>query len=300
MPCYNPITGFRAPGGRVVFSRSKGWRDRPVTVPCGQCVGCRLDRSRAWATRCVHEAHFHERNSFVTLTYDQDHVPRDGGLVLKHWQDFAKRVRKRIGKFRFLHCGEYGEENARPHYHACVFGQDFRPWTLWSKEKNHSVYRSEVLDDLWGMGMTTVGDLNWQSAAYVARYVMKKRTGPLAEEEYRRIDLETGEEYFVKPPYITMSRGARKGVGGLGSEWIKKYREDVYPDDFVVLPGGKKSKPPKFYDRHLESEDPETFEEIVRGRKKRAAARASDNTGERLDVKRSIKEGQLKLLKRRV
>ena len=246
MTCTRPIHGFRAPGGQVKFNPHGAWVDRPVTVSCGQCSSCRLLRSSSWALRCVHEATLHEHNSFITLTYDGEHLPFDGSLDISHWQKFARDLRKSVGKFRYLHCGEYGDENFRPHYHACIFGLDFLGDREFYKEKGgFTIYTSELLDQTWGRGMCTVGSLSFESAAYVARYVMKKMTGPMAPDHYRTLDPVTGEEFQLKPEYCTMSRKP-----GLGADWIRRWHKDVYPDDFVVH-DGRKFRPPSFYDREM-------------------------------------------------
>ncbi len=270
MSCIRPLRGFRAPGGQVKFSRKGAWSDRPVTVSCGRCISCRLARSRDWALRCVHEAQLHERNCFVTLTYDNEHLPKDLSVDVEHWQKFAKRLRKRCGRFRFLHCGEYGERTFRPHYHACIFGLDFsRDSMLWKREKDYTLSTSPMLNEIWGMGHCILGALNYGSAAYVARYVMKKMTGDLAKEEYRRLDERTGEEWFVKPPYVTMSRRP-----GLGAEWFSRFYRDVYPDD-VCIRDGRKQRPPKFYDRLMERKDP-VFWKGVAGARRRAEDQEPD------------------------
>lgn len=276
-----------------MFSRKGAWVDRPVTVSCGQCVSCRLERSRQWAIRCIHEAQLHEKNSFITLTYDQDHIPADGSLDVSHWQKFAKRLRKNIGPFRFLHCGEYGESNFRPHYHACIFGLDFRDDSqIYQHKTGYDVRTSPALTETWGKGFCTVGDLTFESAAYVARYVMKKIGGPMADEHYRRIDVDTGEETHVKREYVTMSRRP-----GLGSDWIDRYESDVYPDDFVVHENHK-LRPPKFYDRRLEEKNPKSYEELKTQRVQRALKHAENNTPERLDVRRKITDARLGQLPR--
>lgn len=291
MPCFTPLKAYRAPGGGVVFNAKAGYVDRPVDLACGQCIGCRLERSRQWALRCVHEAQLHDRNCFITLTYDQDHLPADGSVDVTHWQKFAKRMRKRMGSFRFLHCGEYGDENFRPHYHACIFGHDFRDdRQLYRKHAHGEVFTSALLEDLWGQGFTTVGHLTWNSAAYVARYVMKKATGKMSREQYRRIDLETGEEYYVKPEYVTMSRRP-----GLATEWFKKYKTDVYPSDSVAV-DGKLHRPPAFYDRLLEQESPDTLDQVKA--KRRAHIDEKETTPERLRVREEVKIAQTSSLRR--
>lgn len=291
MPCYHPLKAYRAPGGGVVFSAKRGYVDRPVDLPCGQCSGCRLKRSKDWALRAVHEAQLHEHNCFITLTYDQDHLPEDLSVNVRHWQLFAKRLRKAYGPFRYLHCGEYGDHNYRPHYHACLFGIDFsKDRVLWKKDGANESFVSPALNEIWGQGFTTLGHLTKQSAAYVARYVMKKVTGPMAEEHYRRLDHATGEEWSVKPEYVTMSRRP-----GLGREWLAKFKNDVYPDDEVIQ-DGERHRPPRFYDYVLEAEDPELLERIKE--KRREAISKEEFTPDRLDAKEQIHNSKINQLKR--
>lgn len=278
MTCHTPLKAYRAPGGGVVFKSSEGYVDRPVSLNCGQCIGCRLARATAWALRSVHEASLHTQNCFVTLTYSPEQVPADGGLRIRDWQLFAKRVRKELGSFRFLHCGEYGESSFRPHYHACVFGLDFhRPdWAVFQRKHSGDVFTSPLLTSLWGLGHATVGDLTFQSAAYVARYVMKKVTGDRSDDAFRRIDVSTGEEFYVTPEYVTMSRRP-----GLGSEWFERYKSDVFPSDEVIH-DGKRFPVPDFYLSRLEASDPDLHEIIRLQRRRRlletpvAPARALD------------------------
>lgn len=247
MPCFTPLKAYKAPGGGIAFDSKRGYGDRPLELPCGQCIGCRVARSRQWALRCVHEAAMHERNCFVTLTYSPESLPADGSLNVKHWQKFAKRLRKNVGKFRFFHCGEYGDRNLRPHYHACIFGMDFSDdRRLWSKSGVNRLYVSDSLSDTWKLGFATVGSLTYESAAYVARYVMKKRTGPQAAEHYERVNPETGEVFSVVPEYVTMSRRP-----GIGATWFEKYVDDVFPRDEVVYQG-RKFRVPRYYDDLLE------------------------------------------------
>lgn len=277
----------------MTFNRAKGYSDRPVTVACGQCASCRLKRAQSWALRCVHEASEHEKNCFVTLTYDQAHVPFDGGLHVRDWQLFAKRLRKRVGSFRFFHVGEYGEMNLRPHYHALLFGIDFREdSSLFVRRKGYDIRVSPTLSTTWGLGFATVGDLTFESAAYCARYAMKKITGPRAEEHYRRIDVETGEEFNVRPEYVTMSRRP-----GIGSDWFRKYGDEVFPDDFVVH-NGKKFPVPRFYDRELERMDPAFMEGVRRARLKRA--QVFDASPDRLAARERLVDQKLGETRREV
>lgn len=285
MACFTPLKAYYAPGGGVVFDSKVGYGDRPLELACGQCIGCRAERARQWAIRCVHESQLHSANCFITLTYDNEHLPEDGGLDVRHWQLFAKRLRKAIGPFRFFHCGEYGDATRRPHYHACIFGADFSSDRILLRENGfNSLYVSPLLTRTWGLGHCSVGALTYESAAYVARYVMKKATGPKAESEYLRVDADTGECWAVKPPYITMSRRP-----GIASAWFDKFVDDVYPEDTVVY-DGRRFRPPRFYDGKLSSlnadldgvDGPAMIEGLKSKRRRLASLRGEDLTPSRL------------------
>lgn len=277
MVCFSPLKAYRASGGAIVFDSKKGFADLRLELPCGQCIGCRIARAESWALRCVHESTLWKRNSFITLTYDNDHVPKDGSLNVKHWQDFAKRLRKKLGSFRFFHCGEYGDVNNRPHYHACIFGQDFSGDRFLLRDtKFGRLYRSEVLEETWGQGFCTVGGLSYESARYVARYVIKKASGSLSLERYQRYDPLTGECWSVRPEYVTMSRRP-----GIGRGWYEKYKKEVFPSDEVVY-NGRSHRVPRYYGGILELEDPEAYEEIRFSRRASLERGKGDLTPERL------------------
>lgn len=282
--------------GRVTFDRREGFRGDPLTVSCGRCVGCRLERSRQWAVRIMHEAQMHERNSFVTLTYNDEKVPWDGSLKKADWQHFARRLRKKVGKFRYFHCGEYGELRGRPHYHAALFGHDFMfDRTLYTMSNGFPLYNSPTLDKAWGHGYCQIGNLTFESAAYVARYIMKKVNGAQAENHYLNYtDLDTGEVVSRTPEYTTMSLKP-----GIGASWFEKYQGDVFPRDEVIS-NGRPARPPKFYDGLLERTDPEQLEEIKYLRSVKAKRRYKDNTPERLAVREKLKELQARRLKRTI
>lgn len=290
MPCFRPLKAFRVPGGGVAFDSRKGYGDLPLDLPCGQCVGCRVERSRQWALRCVHESQMHKVNSFVTLTYSDEHLPPDGGLHVEDWQKFAKRVRKSVGPFRFFHCGEYGDANRRPHYHACIFGLDFSDdRVLLRRDGGSNLFMSPLLTKTWGLGHCSVGDLTYESAAYVARYVIKKLTGSRGESEYSRVDVGTGEVTRVCAPYVTMSR--RPGVG---STWFDKFSSDVYPSDEVVHMG-RRFRPPRFYDSKLCEEDLKCIKDK---RARSVFLRKEDLTPERLGVREVVADARLSGLRR--
>ena len=286
----------RADGKTIVFNPTHGWVDRPLTIPCGQCVGCRLERSRQWAVRCVHEASLHEDNCFITLTYNNESLPEDGSLNKKHFQDFMKRLRKKYKnkKIRYYHCGEYGDKNFRPHYHAIIFGLEFDDQKLFTVNNGEKLYTSEKLEKLWPFGFSTIGTVTFESAAYVARYVMKKVNGKNAKDHYERIDPDTGEIYNLVPEYNTMSRRP-----GIASGWFDKYKDDVYPSDNIHL-RDKTFRPPKFYDKMYEHLMPNEMEKIKKQRMINMQKHATDNTADRLAVKEQVKNAQLNKLIRSI
>lgn len=231
--------------------------------PCGQCIGCRLDYSRQWAIRCVHESQLHDENCFITLTYNNENLPQNRSVDKREIQMFMKKLRKNIDKkVRYFSCGEYGEKFNRPHYHIALFGYDFDDkemfkcdQTRW-KDKNgrptNTLYRSRSLEDIWTKGFSSIGELTFESAGYIARYVTKKITGDKGPNHYKG----------RMPEFALMSRRP-----GIGTEWIERYYRDVYPKDFITFKG-KKIKPPKHYDAYMKKNHPEEFEKIKEKREK--------------------------------
>ena len=302
MPCFHPVQGYRSrevnPGtGKrsIVFNKKDGYEDLPVTVRCGQCTGCRLDRSAEWAIRCHHEAALYEDNCFITLTYRDEDLPDPPSVDVREFQLFMKRLRKKYApkKIRFFHCGEYGDTNRRPHYHAILFNHDFEDKKLWRMSNGLPLYVSEDLSSLWPLGFSSVGAATFQSAAYVARYIMKKVTGPMAESTYEHVSPETGEITQLQPEYVTMSRRP-----GLGKGWLDQYQSDIWPWDFVVVEG-KKFRPPRFYDDQVKDEET-FFRQIKRNRILGAKEHAENNTPDRRRVREIVQEARLRMLPREV
>jgi hypothetical protein len=305
MPCFHPVTAWRSKdvnpdtGKRpMVFNPKMAYQaDAPEKLPCGQCVGCRLERSRQWAIRCMHEAQMHEQNCFITLTFSPEALEQRENmwsLDVRDWQLFMKKLRKKYGSgIRFYHCGEYGEKNRRPHYHACIFGFDFPDKELWKvTPTGHRLYISRSLEELWPYGFSTIGDVTFESAAYVARYIMKKINGDKADEHYEWIDDETGEVSPLRPEYTTMSRRP-----GIGRTWCDRYIDDVYPHDFVVV-NGVKMRPPKYYDGVLATVRPYEFDEVKENRLINAEKHVDNNTTDRLKVREQVQLAKLSLLPR--
>jgi len=304
VPCYHPQTAYRSKQGRqangawpIVFSVQDGYVDMPVVIPCGQCVGCRLERSRQWAVRCVHEAAMHDENCFITLTYNDNFIDKQKSLCKRDFVLFMKRLRKRYStidplyeynahQIRFFHCGEYGDLLQRPHHHACLFGHDFPDKYLWSKRSGVNLYRSPSLEELWGYGFCTVGDVTFESAAYVARYVVKKITGKSAADHY------AGRE----PEYVTMSRRP-----GIAAEWIGRYHDDVYPHDKVVVDRDLVCKPPRYYDKLFDRIGDLESQELERIKRKRVrdAQSSDDNDFDRLSIREQVQKLKAKKLIRK-
>ena len=302
--CYSPLVGYRVRvGDPLSFSRREGEKGEPVNVPCGRCVGCRLERSRQWAMRIMHEAHMYNDNSYITLTYEDSQLPERNSLDVRDWQLFMKRVRKHYSPLRIkvFYCGEYGAENWRPHFHAILFNLDFADKEFHMLNKHQQpLYTSETLARLWGKGFVTIGDVTFESAGYVARYCLKKMTGRAADGHYLRVDRETGEFYSLTPEFAYMSNG-------IGEKWFREYASDVYPKDYCTF-RGIKMRPPKAYDRFVEEEplpslvhfcnEPNGLLKVKAAREEFAFDHEGDATEERLAVRESVKLAQVTRLKR--
>jgi hypothetical protein len=247
----------------------------------------------------------HQQNSFITLTYSNENLPSDRSIHKSHVQKFIKRLRKNTGKkIRYFACGEYGSKTGRPHYHAIIFGYDFtdndptKDRRLWTKTRNGDLlFRSPILEKAWPYGHSTIGNVTFESAAYVARYVMKKwkpdtRSDVSAEdqvkEHYTMVDEETGEIFHVQPEFCLMSRRP-----GLGATWLEKYKGDT-DKDFITLRGIKMSLP-TYYDSLLEKMG-DNIEQ--RKAKRMSMIDPLDNTIERNRIKEKVKEAQTNNLNR--
>ncbi|WNK12738.1 MAG: replication initiator protein [Microvirus sp.] len=250
MPCYGPLTAYYppddSPDKRLVFDKRKSATGVAIKIPCGKCIGCKLEHSRQWALRCMHEKKQHSASSFLTLTYNDDNLPPGGTLVKKDLQLFMKRLRKYLGPgVRFFACGEYGEKTSRPHYHVLLLSHDFgdrRPVNGYygsnkSGDRGFHLYRSAVLSNLWTAGNSVIGDVTFDSCAYVARYCTKKITGPKADDHYRG----------RKPEFLVMSRRP-----GIGTNYFNKFRGEMYTHDNVIV-NGVPSSLPRFYDNKYAS-----------------------------------------------
>lgn len=291
--CVRPLLAWQCANRDVVFVSNLKRNDivRELSLPCGQCIECRLNRSRKWAMRCMHEASVHEANCFVTLTYRDDCVPHRGQLVYADYQKFMRRVRKQLGPVSFYMCGEYGEKTWRPHFHACLFGLDFPDKLYYKSNANgDKLYSSDILNRLWPYGYAIVGDVTFQSAAYVARYCVQKVTGQAAESHYARVDAEG--VYQLVPEFNRMSLKP-----GIGKRFLELWKTDIYPHDYVIV-NGVKCPPPRYYDKILKREDGDVFEDIVMDRERRARLRYEDEKPDRLAAREAVMQARASLLVR--
>ncbi|WNK14581.1 MAG: replication initiator protein [Microvirus sp.] len=297
MPCFSPITAYRGreigkTGKRAItFSRNGSFSGEPIKLPCGQCVGCRLERSRQWALRCVKEAKMHERNCVLTLTYNKENLPSSGSLVKRDLQLFMKRLRKEFGNgIRFYACGEYGEDNKRPHYHCILFNFDFGDKRFYKKSATGTdLSTSDIAERIWGKGFAVVGEVTFESCAYIARYIVDKITGPAADDYYVN---EHGE--VMQPEFTNMSRRP-----GIGTSYFMKYGAEVYIHDSVI-DRGREVRPPRFFDVLMDAIDPKRMVVLKRKRRREAMKHQEDNSPERRRVKEKHQLLLLNMWKRNV
>lgn len=310
MPCYHPLKGFILglndngkqdlkicpydtecvflPLGSDIWEKHGYVLDpsivhgRVVTefipIPCGQCIGCRLEHSRQWAVRCMLESEYHDDNYFITLTYDDANVPvneyvSDDGEILESMtlkqedmQLFIKRVRRHLdyynlkdgynddcNTFQYFYCGEYGTQTARPHYHMIAFGLPLDDLVLYKETPFGNYYTSEFLSSKWDKGYVIIGGVSFESCSYVSRYIMKKQKGEGAE---------VYERYNITPEYIRMSRNP-----AIGKKYFEDNFNDIYPSDTIVLSGGKLSVPPRYFDNLMNALDEELMKDVKLKRK---------------------------------
>lgn len=245
MPCFHPRVAYLPPdGGRVSFHETKG--SRSIKLPCKQCIGCRTRRQNDLAVRIVAEAKMHEDVWFPTFTYADEHLPLDGSLIHRDFQLCAKRMRKRLGKFRYVVAGEYGDSFGRPHFHAVTYGLKLPDLEKCSGTySNHVVFKSEILEDCWGKGSVRIGPVNFSVARYVATYCVKRVTGAKAEDHYSSVREDTGEIVSLKPEYAVWSKG-------LGVSFLRKYWPEIIASGHDgVYVDGRMRPVPKFFREKL-------------------------------------------------
>lgn len=273
MACYHPskVGVLR----RSLSEASR--RSDTVTVPCGSCLGCRMDQARGWSVRIMHESEYPRMQPvgdllraswFATLTYSDENLPGyrpysevpPGSLDPKDPRLFLARLRKSFPprSLSYYLCGEYGEDSDRPHYHAVLFGPEFLDRELHTRRHGAPVWIAQAVQDAWGMGITEVTPLTIEGARYTAGYVRKKvrRKDARARLAYERVVPETGEVVNLVPEFSRMSRNP-----AIGKRWIERYWRDVYPRDVVVV-DGQEVRPPRYYDKWMDQHYPAIMDEV--------------------------------------
>lgn len=244
MRCTSPRTvSFQADGKTLSWSsKTHDSQYAKFQLPCGKCVECRLEYARQWAIRCVHEAQMHERNSFVTLTYSDEHLKSDR-LVYSDFQKFMKRLRKTqadpIGVFV---TGEYGEQTKRPHWHALLFNWRPKDARLCrTSDRGDRIYQSDVLSALWPFGFSEFGDITFESAGYCARYSAKK--------------LVHGHDNAHD--FVPISKKSSKHA--IGKKWLEEFWPDVFLHGKIILRDGTESSVPRYYEKWLKDKHPDLW-----------------------------------------
>lgn len=287
----NPATGK----SRITFNpkSARNSQNFGLHLPCGRCMGCRLEKSKQWAVRCDKEAQLHEENCFLTLTYSNEHLPVDYSVHPRVMQLFMKKLRKEIfpKKVRFYLGAEYGDQNLRPHYHVILFGHDFHDKIFYERTtRGDTLYVSRTLSKLWPYGLSTIGAVTFESAGYTARYSTKKITGQQASDHYLRVHPLHGFICRVRPEFSLMSRRP-----GIGQGYAIKYQDEIYRSDSVIV-RGKELKPPRFFDQQLSQEEQLT---LSRERKAKSIQRPKLTNRNRAD-KQEVRDSRISTLTRKL
>lgn len=255
-------------------------------IPCGKCIGCKMQHQKEWAIRCVLEADSHDENYFITLTYDEAHKPNDdyfintqtgeviendgtwnGYLEQKDMQNFIKRLREYYSRkykhqgIKYFYCGEYGAKE-RPHYHAIFFNLPIDPKKLKvyriDKESGKMLYICPEIEKLWGNGGVIVEEFDYNAAAYVSGYVQKKQSSCRDYEYYAN----KGQT----PEYVRMSQGIAKN-------YLVK-NPNIYDNDEIITKTGRmkvvRAKIPRYYDKIVKELDSDKVERLKLKRKESA------------------------------
>jgi len=284
--CNKPLTATRAPSGEVFLGADHVGTGRALELPCGKCVGCKMDRARAWQIRIMHEAQLFDSNLCVTLDYSDANL-KSRSLEYPDFAGFMKRLRRRLSgvsiaggrrPIRFFVAGEYGEKFERPHFHAILFNVLFPDM----QKMHNGYYSSKLCEDLWeDRGRAVIDRLDSAAAAYVAGYTLKKARHSVYVDSL--VDPNTGLLSDRRPPFVVMSRRP-----GIGAWWFERYGGDMFPHDFAVAEGSKYKVPRYYLERFRKVADACQVEEIMHGRYLRAQERREDSTPDRRAVKEEL------------
>lgn len=231
----------------------------------------------------MNELQDHNGSLFITLTYNDKNLPKNKSLCPQHLTNFFKRLRKSYSKpLRHYSCGEYGDSTARPHYHAIIFGLELKDLEYYTHNNGNNLYNSSYMDKTWSHGTVIIGNVTFESCAYVARYILKKVTGKDSWQSYAQLDKETGEITNEREKEFTRMSNRP----GIGSKWYSQYKSDIWNNDGTLyIRGGIPTKPPRFYEDKYELENPKHLQIIKQRRAEKAILNLPDNTKPRLKAK---------------
>lgn len=295
MPCFFPLIAWKSRDvddingitGKIkmVFKPELGYPNTKTELPCGQCIGCKIERARQWAGRVMLESSTYQFNCFITLTYKEDPY----SLNKEDIQRFLKTLRKKLERtgrppVRFFQCGEYGEKFSRPHHHIILLNYWPPDTNYFKKHKGNSMFISKEITECWPHGQHSIGALNSTTANYTTKYCLKKIAGPPAEKHYNgRL-----------PEFVTMSRNP-----GIAKDWFLKFNKDVYNHDKVILEHNHVLRPPRYFDSMYEADNPSRMRELKKQRREKAIANP-DNCDSRRDIKFQLYQLKEENLKRKL
>lgn len=275
-----------------IYAGNPNYLVQPIN--CGYCWQCKKQKAQEWAFRGIKELKYHPASFMVTLTYDDEHLPmveyvdKETGevkkvstLKVKDQQQFMKNIRKKFpgAQLKLLGCGEYGSNadyvdwkgnkrkgTERPHYHLIIYGakpDDLKFWKYsvceWTREKN-PLYKSKKISDSWGKGHADINEVNKETIEYVCRYTTKKIYGEAGKEIY--------DEKNRHVPYLVSSRKE-----GIGQRYFEDNKEKFWNEEahyLISKKGLREVKPGRYFDKLMDKEDHELFEQLKRGRSNKA------------------------------
>lgn len=335
MTCRAPLEAARKKGSKgkpIIYKRGRRPKNMAesyemLDLPCKQCIGCRLEKTRVMAARMMHEAAYWEEmwgrySIFLTLTYNDQHLPMYGTLVKEHAQNFLKRLRRYIKpeKLRYYAVGEYGSTCPdheiekcsicgplqRPHYHMILFGWAPAEREYLGDREGYPIYRADIIEKAWRktvkpghkkteIGSHEFGPCTYEACQYVARYLIDKQIGNNQDtaDHYAKYLWQIDTWVDLPPEFAIISKGGNTGKKGIGYQWYEQYRTDIYPQDECPIPGRTNvGKPPRYYDEHEEKRDPKTMEKIKDARREAMAKSLLD--GPSLETRIKYEDEMLK------
>lgn len=294
MACYHPIPAYQ--GGSEPPRLWPPIGTANLQLPCGKCLGCRTAKATEWANRCTHETSQWKHNIFLTLTYDDEHLPKEAHLVPRDLTLFIKRLRKnadspgssahrdRSSGIRYFACGEYGERNGRPHYHALLFNYEPGDKTTVGGQGDTTLYTSRTLEQLWPYGQHTWGKATPGAAGYIAQYNLKKQGQGNAD----------ADGVYRPAPFLRMSLRP-----AIGATWLSRYAQDIQQG--YIVENGRRHTIPRYYKTKLQGTDNAQYLELAEYLKQRYRIQNPSDRGtpERLQAEEIIHKRRKQLTEKR-